>query len=152
MLGPHGLWQQSVVKLNGAAARVGGWGKQEAASQVCAEGRVSGELTPAARWVGMEGGLVSGHAKSFRLFKQCLPLKSQCTISSFSLGGTTCLAYILFNDSGNSSFFNHFLIRYAFISSILSHERPYVYPLKMHPGFKKAPAFPFSKSYLKSCK
>lgn len=34
-------------------------------------------------------------------------------ISSFSLGGTTCLAYILFNDSGNSSLFNHFLIRYV---------------------------------------
>lgn len=29
----------------------------------------------------------------------------------FSLGGTTCLAYILFNDSGNSSPFNHFFNR-----------------------------------------
>ena len=59
----------------------------------------------------MEGALVIGHAKSFKLWKECLLLKNECALFSFSLGGTTCQVYILFNDSGNSSLFNHFLIR-----------------------------------------
>lgn len=39
MPGPHGPWQQSVLRLNGAA-RVGRRGKQEEANLVCGEGRV----------------------------------------------------------------------------------------------------------------
>lgn len=41
----------------------------------------------------MHGGLVIGHAKSFRLFK-CALWKNQCATFSFSLGGTTCLWFI----------------------------------------------------------
>lgn len=71
----------------------------------------------------------------------------------FSRWHNLSLVYILFNDSGNSSLFNHFLIRYVHsFSSTLSGRGPYVYPLKRHPCFRNAPAFPFSKSYLKSCK
>lgn len=63
-----------------------------------------------------------------------LLLNSQCTISSFSLGGTTCLAYILFNDSGNSSPFNHFFNRYVCtFPAHFSALRLCVYLLRRHP-------------------
>lgn len=60
----------------------------------------------------------------------------------FSRWHNLSLVCILFNDSGNSSLFNHFVIRYVHsFSSTLSGRRPYAYPLKRHPGFRNAPAF-----------
>lgn len=47
MLGPHGLWQQSVMRLNGAP----GWVAEESRRKPvpCVEKvELSGELTPAA--------------------------------------------------------------------------------------------------------
>lgn len=49
-----------------------GWVAEESRrkASLCVEkAELSGELTPAAWWVGMEGGWVIGHAKSFRLLK-----------------------------------------------------------------------------------
>lgn len=52
----------------------------------------------------------------------------------FSRWHNLSLVYILFNDSGNSSLFNHFLIRdvHSFPST-RSGDRTYVHPLKMPP-------------------
>ena len=71
----------------------------------------------------------------------------------FSRWHNLSLVYILFNDSGNSSLFNHFLIRdVRSFSSTRSGDRTYVHRLRRHPCFRNTSAFPFSRSYLKRCK
>jgi hypothetical protein len=103
----------------------GGWVGEEAGSQSGVQKKQSCQGSLALQLDGllwMDGGLVIGHAKSFRLFEIMFSTEGlMYNFQFFSRRHNLSLLYILFNDSGNLCPFNHFLIRFVHsLSSILS--------------------------------
>lgn len=94
----------------------------------------------------MEGGWVTGHAKSFRAFEILLTTEEPMyDFQFFSRWHNLSLVYVVFNDSGNSSLFNHFLIRYVHsFSSALSWQVTLGLPTqKAAPALELPLLFPF---------
>lgn len=149
MQGLHGLWQTASAEVKwrsvGTWARKAGGGQSGVwRRQSCQGGLIQqfGELVWMVAWL-------LGILKVSSVWITLTTEEPMYNFQFFSRWHNLSLVCILFNDSGNSSLFKHFLIRYVHsFSSTLSGRWPYVYPFKRHPCFGNASASPFSKSYL----
>lgn len=132
-----------------------GWVGEESREPIwCVKAEFSREPNPGSlmSWYGHWHGYWA--CQKFRAFEIMLTTEEQMyNFQFFSRWHNLSLVYILFNDSGNLSLLNHFLIRFVHsFSSTLSDRWPYVYPFKRHPCCRNASASLFSKSHLKSSK